>query len=37
MLGLLDTIGDRAEGDTGQDGDDSYDHEKFDEGETAST
>jgi len=37
MLGLLDAIGNRAEGDTGQNGDDPNDHEEFDEGETAST
>ena len=37
VLGLLDAIGNRAEGDTGQDGDNPYDHQKFDEGETAST
>jgi hypothetical protein len=37
MLGLLDTVGDWAEGDTGQDGDDPDDHKKFNKGETAST
>ena len=36
LLGFLDAIGDRAEGDTGQNGDDPNDHEEFDEGETAS-
>jgi hypothetical protein len=36
MLRLLDAIGYRAKGDTGQNGDDPYDHEEFNEGETAS-
>ena len=36
LLGFLDAIGDRAEGDAGEDRDDPYDHEKFDKGETAS-
>ena len=36
MLRLFDTISYRAEGDTGQNGDDPNDHEEFNEGETAS-